>query len=175
MLRVMLLRHAKSDWGDPALGDHARTLNDRGRAAAARMGTYLVTHALTPDLVLCSTATRARQTWDIASAAFAVLPPTRHLDGIYMAAPAELLALLRQVPPTVRTLLLVGHNPGLEDLADWLVAAGDMAARQGLEEKYPTAGLAVIDFAVPDWQHLHPAGGRLDRFVTPRGIEEPIV
>jgi phosphohistidine phosphatase len=173
MLRLMLLRHAKSDWGDPALGDHARPLNERGRSAAALMGHYLAAHDLSPDLVLCSTATRARQTWDIVSTAFTDLPATRLLEGLYMASPADLIGIIRQAPADARRLLVVSHNPGLEDLADWLVAAGDIVARQDLEEKFPTAGLAVIDFAVADWAHIHPQGGRLDRFVTPRAIEAP--
>jgi phosphohistidine phosphatase len=173
MLRLMLMRHAKSDWGDPSLGDHARILTERGREAAGLMGHYLARHGLVPDLVLCSTAARARQTWDIAGQAFEPRRPLRHVDGLYMASPAEILSLVQAIPANVRTLAVVGHNPGLEDVAEWLVAAGDMAARQDLGEKFPTAALAVIDFAVTSWALAHPQGGRLDRFVTPRTIAEP--
>ena len=170
MRRLMLLRHAKSDWTRPGTRDHERALAPRGREAAPRIGAYMVHHGLTPDLVLCSTATRARQTWDLVAAAFSDAPPTVYEASLYEAGANALLDVVKQTKGGVHVLLLAGHNPGLHDLAQRLIAAGDTDARQRLSEKFPTGALAVIDFAVDDWRKLHPRSGRLDRFVVPRAL-----
>jgi len=91
-------------------------------------------------------------------------------DRLYDAGAQAILALVQETPPAVRTLLVIGHNPGLHDFARLLIASGDVEARERLNEGLPTAGLAVIDFAAKDWRKLHPHGGRLERFVTPRSL-----
>ena len=148
MRRLILLRHAKSSWADPGASDHDRPLNRRGQEAAPKIGTYLNRHRLIPDCVLCSTARRARETWDLVS--------------------AEIPA----APPEATALLLVGHNPGIQDAATLLIAAGDLDDRERLREKLPTGALVVIDFAITQWSKLHPHAGRLERFVVPRMLEE---
>lgn len=171
MRRLMLLRHAKSDWGTPGLRDHDRPLNARGRDAAPRMGAYMARHALVPDAVIASTAVRVRETLDLLMPAFDKPPKVVHEAKIYEAAPETLLKTIRDTARGAHSLLLVGHNPGIGELAELLIAAGDVETRQQLIEKYPTGALAVIDFAVDDWTKLHAKGGRLDRFVSPRTLE----
>jgi phosphohistidine phosphatase len=170
MRRLMLLRHAKSDWSKSGSRDHERTLAPRGREAAPRIGAYMAHHGLTPDLALCSTATRARETWDLVAAAFPERPPSVYEGRLYEAGANALLDVVKETKPDVHVLLLAGHNPGLHDLAQRLIASGDTDARQRLAEKFPTGALAVVDFAVDDWRKLRPRSGRLDRFVVPRAL-----
>lgn len=167
MKTLILLRHAKSDWADPELTDHDRPLAARGRDAAPRMGAWLKAHGSVPDLVLCSTATRARQTLALALAALGAEPETRFDRGLYLAGGAGVLARLRQAPDAAATVMVVGHNPDLEQLSRRLATTGDRAALDRLAEKYPTAGLAVIELPAGRWAEAGP-GGRLIAFETPR-------
>ena len=171
MRRLMLLRHAKSDWSAPGMRDHDRPLNPRGRESAPKMGAYMARHGLVPDLILASTAARVTETLDLLLPAFEKPPKVVTDRRVYEAEPDALLAVVKTTPRATHSLLMVGHNPGLGELASLLIAAGDVEARQRLIEKFPTAGLAVIDFATDDWGKLHPRGGRLDRFVVPRALE----
>ena len=167
----MLLRHAKSDWSAPGTRDHDRPLSTRGREAAPKMGAYMARHALAPDLIMASTAARVTETLSLLLPAFDKTPKVVTDRRIYEAEVDALLAVVKATPRATHSLLMVGHNPGLGDLAALLIAAGDVEARQRLIEKFPTAALAVIDFATDDWGKLHPHGGRLDRFVVPRALE----
>jgi phosphohistidine phosphatase len=171
MRRLMLLRHAKSDWTAPGKRDHDRTLNARGRESAPKMGAYMARHALVPDLIVASTAVRVSETLDLLLPAFEKAPKVVSERRVYEATPDTLLEIVKGTPQNAHSLLIVGHNPGMGELAALLIAAGDVEARQRLIEKFPTAGLAVIDFALDDWGAIHPRGGRLDRFVVPRALE----
>ena len=168
MRRLLLLRHAKSDWSEPGQRDRDRALAPRGQRAAPKIGAYMVRHRLTPDRVLCSTAKRTRETWDLIAAKFADPPLVTFEEQLYDAKPNDILAIIAAATPTHHTMLVIGHNPSLQAAASLLIAAGDIEARERLKEKLPTAGLAVIDFPFNDWSQLHPKSGRLDRFVTPR-------
>ena len=171
MRRLMLLRHAKSDRSLPGMRDHERPLAARGRTAACRIGAYIAHHSLAPDRTLCSTAVRTRDTWALLAQALQKPPPTTFEGRLYDATPAAILDVLRETATEIHCLLLVGHNPGMQDVARALIASGDVEARERLREKFPTAGLAVIDFALDDWNKLHARAGRLDRFVTPRLLD----
>jgi phosphohistidine phosphatase len=171
MRRLILLRHAKSDWSVAGRPDRDRELTLRGNDAAAKIGAYMARHALVPDLVLCSTAARARQTWALVAEAFAAPAKVTYDDRLYEVSAKAILEVVRASSPDVHALAVVGHNPGLHDLAKLLIASGDNELRQRLLEKFPTAGLAVIDFPVDEWGKLHPQSGRLDRFVAPRSLE----
>lgn len=170
MRRLILLRHTKSDW--PAgLVDRDRPLATRGRRAAPLMGRFLVDHGLIPDRVIVSTAARTVETWALASAGLMRLPAGDQDSRIYEA-PAWMLAnVIRETADAVETLLLVGHNPGLETLADELVADGPKVARLRLSRKYPTGGLAVIDCAIASWRDLAPRCGTLVSFTVPRDLD----
>jgi phosphohistidine phosphatase len=168
MRRLMLLRHAKSDHAR-GLADIDRPLAARGREAAPRMAAYLAAEGLVPDLALVSSSRRTRETWDLVGPALDAVE-ARFDPRIYEAPDSRLLEVLREVGPGVRTVLMIGHNPGFADLARSLVGYGDRYAFARLIEKYPTAALAVIDFDAEDWAAVAPRAGRLERFVTPKGI-----
>jgi phosphohistidine phosphatase len=173
MRRLMLLRHAKSDWSQTT-ADRGRPLNDRGRAVAPLMGAYLAHHALLPDRVVVSPARRTLETWELAArplAGSAAAPVVE--ERIYEASAETLLGVVRALPEACHLVLVVGHNPGMQELALQLIATGDADARRRLAEKYPTGGLTVIDFAVDDWAVVHPRSGRLDRFVVPKMLDAP--
>jgi len=171
MRRLLLLRHAKAERSQSGGRDHDRILAKRGREDAAAIGAYLVRHKLIPDQALVSTSARTRETWALVAKAFAKPPPVEFEDTIYEAEPEAILKAVRATERTVRTLLLVGHNPGMQQLAGMLIASGNVEARQQLLEEFPTAAFAMISFAVQDWENLHANGGRLEHFVTPHTLE----
>ena len=175
---LVLFRHAKSAW--PDVPDHERPLAGRGIRAAPAMGRWLRDAGLVPDLVLCSTARRARETWQFAQTGLAATPPVSFEDRIYGEDGTGLLALIREVPPATGTLLLIGHNPSIEDLALMLVsqgpapgAAGSEAASPGdlerMRAKFPTAAIAVLRPA-GTWHALAKGRARLTAFVTARDL-----
>lgn len=170
MRRLMLLRHAKSDRSAPGARDRDRPLDARGKSAAPRIGAYMTRHSLMPDHVLCSPARRTVDTWSLVAEAFAKPPVVDFDDRLYDASANTILDVVRETGAEIHSLLVIGHNPGLQDLAGLLIASGDLEARERLHEKFPTAALLVIDFAFDDWRKLHRRAGRLDRFVTPRSL-----
>lgn len=165
MKTLHLLRHAKSSWKFADLDDHDRPLNKRGRQAAAALAEQLRAGKVRPDLVLCSTALRARQTLDPLATALA--PRRIILDrALYSAAPHALLKYLRETPEEVRELLLIGHNPALHELALLVSDHAALARLPGAGDKFPTAALA--SFAVKDgWAALRPQSARLAAYVVP--------
>ena len=178
MRQLLLLRHAKSSWDDPSLPDHARPLNARGRRAAQAMSAAMRDLGLAPDVVLVSSARRTLQTLE-AIAPFPDSPMVEPMDDLYLAPWPRLLDLLRRAPETARSILLIGHNPGLQDLALALVGAGGMtgaaaAAARRLAEGFPTCALAEFSIATP-WHDLAEGGGRLVRFLAPADLPEMAV
>jgi phosphohistidine phosphatase len=169
MRRLMLLRHAKTERAEPGERDRDRKLMKRGRADAPMIGAFMAHHGLTPDLALVSPATRAQETWALAAAAFAKAPKMVTNDRIYNASSEALIGVIGETRKA-HTLLVVGHNPSLHDVAIQLIASGDTTARTQLSEKLPTSGLVVIDLPFDDWSLIHPHAGRLERFVSPRLI-----
>lgn len=169
MVTLSLFRHAKSSWDNPGLADFDRPLAPRGEKAAPRMGKYMAEHGLEPDLVLCSTAVRARQTVDLAASQWASSPPIVHEDGLYHAGSGEMLRLLTSVPEERVHAMLVGHNPGLQALAASIAGSGERPALDAMRAKFPTAALAVIDFD-GGWRNAGTGAGRLRLFVVPRDV-----
>jgi phosphohistidine phosphatase len=169
-MRLLLLRHAKSEKAEPGMADRERRLNARGQSDAATMGGYIARHGLAPDLAVVSTAQRTRETWERVAAALSMPPAPIYEERLYNAGRDAILTVTRQVGGIAHTLLVIGHNPGLHDLARTLIASGDVEWRERLNEGLPTAGLVVIEFAGENWRKLHAHGGRLERFVTPRSL-----
>jgi phosphohistidine phosphatase len=169
MRRLMLLRHAKTERAEPGERDRDRRLTKRGRADAPVIGAYMARHGLTPDLAMVSPARRAQETWTLLTAAFAKAPRVADDERIYNANVDSLFELIGEAR-AARSLLIVGHNPGLHDLAVQLIASGNVEPRQQVAEKLPTSGLVVIDLPFDDWSRVHPHAGRLERFVTPQLI-----
>ena len=169
-MRLMLLRHAKAEKAEPGMEDHARQLNSRGQSNAAAIGAYMARHDLIPDRVVVSTSQRTRETWEYLAAELGAAVPTTFERALYNAGAQTILAVVQRSDPKVRKLMVIGHNPGVHDIARFLIASGDVEAREQLNEGLPTSGLALIDFTTSDWRKLHAHGGRLERFVTPRSL-----
>jgi len=170
MLRLLLLRHAKSDWPRPGMPDRDRPLNARGREAVPRIAAHIFSHDLVPRRALVSTAVRSRETWKLMTPFFPRKPETIFERRLYESSPHAILSVIKETPASVKSLLVLGHNPGLQTLAMALIGSGENQAREDLAGKFPTAALAVIDFIVGPWSALRPGTGRLDRFVTPRAL-----
>lgn len=166
--RLILLRHAKSD--RPAgIRDLDRPLNPRGRRAAPLVGAYMAGEGLVPDHVLVSPSQRTRETWEAVAESLGH-PPHKVAQDIYEAPVESLLAVIRAAPDEARTLLVIGHNPGLQDLAVHLVGDGPKDLCRRLSAEFPTAALAVIDIPAEAWAGIGAGTGRLERFVRPRDI-----
>lgn len=163
--RLILTRHAKSSWDDPAQPDHDRPLNARGRRSARELGDWLASRGYEPEEVLCSTAERTRETWaGIAMAPLEVRPHIRYEPGLYHAAPEKMLEILRSA--SAPTVMMIGHNPGIAEFA------GMLPARAPLDpdfRRYPTAATLVVDFQIDDWSELAPAQGSVLDFVRMNG------
>ncbi|MEU3463644.1 histidine phosphatase family protein [Streptomyces sp. NPDC006733] len=168
--QLVVLRHAKSAWPE-GVPDHDRPLNRRGLRDAPAAGRWLAEAGIRPDLVLCSTARRTRRTWELAAAELPAPVPVRHEPRLYGAPEDELLALVRETPAGVRTLLLVGHNPGAQELVLRLAgeAAGTTLTRAAT--KFPTSATAVLTWSGP-WSVLRPGCALLADFAVPRGRPE---
>lgn len=165
MRRLMLLRHAKADRPE-GVSDHDRPLTMHGHKQSKEMGKYMAKQGLMPELAVVSTARRTRETWQLVQPAFVGEIALRDDARIYEASEDDIFRVITETDPLVRILLLVGHNPGFEQLAGSLVGTGRPAALARLQREFPTAGLAVIDFAVDDWAALSKHGGHLERLET---------
>ncbi|MDO5613609.1 MAG: histidine phosphatase family protein [Paracoccus sp. (in: a-proteobacteria)] len=159
--RLILTRHAKSSWDDPAMEDHDRPLNDRGRRSARALGDWLASRGYEPEEVLCSSARRTQETWErVALAAMEVRPLLRIEKGLYHASPDKMLSILRTA--TQPTVMMLGHNPGIAEFAAML------PARPPLDpdfRRYPTAATLVVDFQTDNWNDLRPGDGSVMDFV----------
>jgi phosphohistidine phosphatase len=176
MRRLMLLRHAKTENDAPSGQDQDRRLDDRGRLDAAAIGDWIGRHPPFPDLALVSPAVRAHQTWGIAREAMKHLAPqpqVEFLPELYGADPAQLLRTIRMASASdPQRLLVVGHNPGMHELALTLTGSGDAAAKKALEDNLPTAGLAIFDFATDDWNDVAFRRGKLVLFTSPKLLKQ---
>ncbi|MBV8094375.1 MAG: histidine phosphatase family protein [Acetobacteraceae bacterium] len=173
MRQLLLMRHAKSSWDDPNLPDHARPLNARGRRSAAAMRRAMRELALTPEIVLVSSARRALQTLE-ALEPWDETPLIEPMDTLYLATAPQMLRILQSVAETARSVMIIGHNPGIHDLAIVLADArktdADKIASR-VAERYPTGALAEFSVVRPWWQ-VGEGGARLVRFVAPRDLPE---
>jgi phosphohistidine phosphatase len=169
MRTVVLLRHLKSSRDDRGLADHDRPLAPRGHRAGARVREHIAAAAVSPQLVLCSSAVRAVETWDAVRAGLPGDVELEVVDGLYAAGAEALLERLNAVPDSVAAALLIAHNPGIGDLAVQLAGSGDGDAVARMAEKYPTGGLATLAFHGP-WSALAPGAADLREFVVPREL-----
>lgn len=159
--RVWLLRHAKSSWDDPGLDDHDRPLAPRGLKAAGRIARWTAENDVRPELVLCSTALRARATLEVVAGSLGA--PAVEIEGrLYHASAVELLERLREIPADLPGVLLIGHNPGLHDLACVLAPPGP--------EAFPTGALAELQLRIESWRDAHPGCAELVELVVPRSL-----
>lgn len=176
MRRLMLLRHAKTENDAPSGRDQDRRLDDRGRHDATEIGGWIGRHPPFPDLVLVSPAIRAHQTWDIAWEAMKDLgpePQVELLPELYGADPSLLLQTIRTASTSdPQQLMVIGHNPGMHELALALAGSGDAAGRNALADNLPTSGFALFDFAIDDWADVAFRRGKLVLFVSPKLLKQ---
>jgi len=180
MRRLMLLRHAKTENDAPSGQDQDRRLDDRGRLDAAAIGGWIGRHPPPPDTVLVSTAVRTQQTWEIVREAMrdaaegpAPEPQAEFIAELYGADPGQLLQIIRMAEAAdPRQLMVIGHNPGMHELALALAGSGDAAAKKALEDNLPTTGLAILDFAIEGWNEVAFRRGTLVRFTSPKLLRQ---
>lgn len=170
--KLIILRHAKSGWDDPVARDFDRPLNARGEKAARIMGTWMARNKIAPNYVIASPAVRVVQTIDTLVTGYGSRIEAQWERRIYLASSATLMDVLREVDTAHQTVLIVGHNPGLEDLVLDLVPEGeDPEFRDLVETKFPTAAIAELNLAITDWSALDRNQGRLERFTRPRDLD----
>jgi phosphohistidine phosphatase len=165
---LYLLRHAKSSWEDPTLADHDRPLAPRGRRASRVIADHLRRQRITPTLVLCSTSARTRETLEQIGAGLGDEIEVRIEEGLYTASASDLLDRLQEVDARVDSVMLIGHEPAIRELA--LMLAGSGVHLERLREKFPTAALASLAFQ-GSWRELTPGAAELVAFVKPRELE----
>lgn len=172
MKTVTLFRHAKSDWkGDPRIADIERPLAARGLKAAPRMGRAMHEAGVRPDVILCSPAARARQTLELAKAeAWDKVPKTRFPERLYPGEKPALLQILKGLPEDIAHAMIVGHNPGLQDLAVALAKPGGPEQRE-LAEAFPTGSVASFAFEIAAWKDLAEGAGELRLFLAPKKLK----
>jgi phosphohistidine phosphatase len=178
MRRLMLLRHAKTETDAPSGRDQDRRLDERGHKDAVELGAWMGRHPPFPDLVMVSPAIRAKQTWELVWEAMrdrVPLPQVEFLPELYSADPSQLLQSIRNACATdARQLMLVGHNPGMHELALALTGGGDAAARQALGGNLPTSGLAIFEFETDDWNDVAFRRGQLVVFISPKLLKQTL-
>ena len=166
MHTLYLLRHAKSSWVDQTLSDEDRPLAPRGRRDAKRIAQHLVRLGIEPELVLCSSALRTRETLELVRPALGATATVSLEAGLYAASSEVLLERIRAVPEPVDSVMLIAHNPGLQQLA--VVLASEGAELAQLEAKFPTAALATLTFQTTPWSRLSRADALLAAYVVPK-------
>lgn len=171
MRTLLLLRHAKSSWVDPALADHDRPLSPRGAQAARRIAAHLLSEGIRPELVLCSSARRARDTLEALRPVLGESADVRTASELYGAGAGEIMQRLRVVDPHAASAMIVGHNPGLHDLVIDLAGDGDETAMRQLRTKFPTGALATLDVSAP-WAALEAGQAYLRRLVVRRDLPD---
>jgi phosphohistidine phosphatase len=170
--KLIILRHAKSGWDDPVARDFDRPLNARGDKAAQMMGVWMARNKVAPDHVIASPAVRVVETIDKLAAGFGTRIEVQWERRIYLASSATLMDVLREVDDQYQTVLIVGHNPGLEDLVLDMVPEGvDPERRALVEAKFPTAALAELTLSIDSWSAIDRNIARFDRFTRPRDLD----
>ena len=168
---LILFRHAKSSWAGN-LEDHERPLAERGQKAAPVMARWLAANGFKPSVALVSTSRRTQETWALVAPELGKVV-RRDVAEIYEAPAGRILDAIHGVEPSVETLIIIGHNPGMEDLARWLMAddGGERGAQ--MRRKFPTAAIAIMEIPVDDWTEVLPHKARLADFVTPKTLTSP--
>ena len=171
MLTLTMLRHAKSSWGDPLLRDNDRPLNTRGKSQAQQMGDHLSQQGIDPDLIICSSAKRARQTLKQVSKNWQTDANIIFEDRLYLASTSAILSLLVEHANDANHIMIIGHNPGFHMLASSLANMGDAHDLETLSQRYPTGTLCVIKSKAKQWQNIDNGTGELAIFTTPKSLK----
>jgi phosphohistidine phosphatase len=174
MKTLYLMRHAKAGSGAGPRRDHGRALSQRGRETTPLVGAYMAAQGMTPDHILCSDATRTQETLALLIPEIGAESVVEIRPDLYLATTIELTKALHNLPEGARSALLVGHNPGMEDLVLSLVSPTGLQSLAQRRFQFPTAALAAITFDVDSWENINPRAGDLVDFVLPRDLEPPV-
>ena len=172
MKDLLLLRHAKSGWDNPELADADRPLSKRGRKAGVRLAGWFQTRKCRPSLILCSSARRTRETLDLLLPAWPKPPEIRYLERLYLAEPDELMACVQEVSDATPSVLLIGHNPGLQEMALLLLPESQADIRARIDAKFPTGALIRLSSRARSWSRLVPGKLKLVEYVTPAELQD---
>lgn len=170
MLRLLLLRHAKSDWSTGGRGDFDRPLSERGRVAAARMGAHIASRKLVPAAILCSPALRARETLALLLPYFSREMDVKLIQDLYDSSEGDYCRLINELGHGDGPLMVIGHNPAIQETAIALTGEGNLELAEEINLKYPTGALAVIDFDAAKWLDIARSSGRLAAFFRPKTL-----
>ena len=170
MLTLSIVRHAKSSWGDPSLRDIERPLNDRGRSQALNLGVFLAENMIDPDLIICSSAKRARQTLKYLQKNWNSDAEVIEENQLYLASVNTIIKLLDELGEKASHIMIIGHNPGLHMLAEQLASNGNEDDLALLQEKYPTGTLCMIKSSADKWKKIGKAAGKLVYLATPKQL-----
>lgn len=171
MKKLILLRHAKSGWDDPVPRDFDRPLNAKGRRAARAIGAFAQQAGIRFDTIVASPAVRVAETLSEFGDGYGKMPEPDYDRRVYLASAQTLLEVIQGLDDSAQAVLMVGHNPGLEDLVFLLVPEGEDDAREQVEEKYPTASIAEISLGIDGWSNAEVGSGTLERFTRPRDLD----
>jgi len=173
MRTVFLLRHAKSDWSEAVLKDHDRPLNERGRDAAPKMAAYMRSKRYRPEVVLCSTARRTVETYDLVKGVLGEAK-VKFEEGLYLAEERQLWERLRWIDDGVQSVMFIGHNPGIEQFANALTASpkreSEEKMHKRMRDKFSTCALAVVKLPIEAWREAKSGTGRLQDFMRPKDL-----
>jgi phosphohistidine phosphatase len=169
---IYLLRHAKAAAGDAAMSDADRPLNEQGHVACAIIGNIIKKQNIKPDLVLCSTAKRTHETWELVAGTSGINSPVQYSKKLYLASAGEIIRQIHALDDTISSVLFVGHNPGIHECVIRLCAYAAPPAAKKIELKYPTGALAIIECDTPRWGAVAAENGFLKEFFTPKGMLE---
>ena len=170
MKTIFLLRHAKSSWDDPRLNDLDRPLASRGIKSSKKIGKYLKKNKLTPDIVYCSSATRAKQTWELVNRIVEKKKNVKYINKLYMANSSDFMDVIKKTDNDFKSLMLVSHNPGIESIAIELSKNENNKFHQIINIKYPTGALAIIKFNLSDWGKINYKKGEIYEFIKPKEL-----
>jgi phosphohistidine phosphatase len=170
MKQLAILRHAKSDWGNPGQTDFERPLNKRGRKAAKKVGRALKAGGFACDQIVSSPATRARETVERFEIGYESLPPVRYEPNLYMCSTGSLISVINALPDDAETVMIVGHNPGFHDIVLRMTKENGNGLREKVGANYPTGAFALIQFPADSWAEVEPASGEIKQVIFPREI-----
>ena len=173
MKQLAILRHAKSDWGNPGQTDFERPLNKRGRKAAKKVGRALKAQGFACDRIICSPATRARETVERFEKGYESLPPVSFEPKLYMCATGTLIDVINGLPDDAGTVMIVGHNPGFHDIVLRMTRANGNGLREKVGANYPTGAFALIEFPAERWAQVEPSTGEIRQVIFPRELRRP--
>ena len=170
MKTIFLLRHAKSSWDNLNLDDFDRPLSNKGIKASKKIGNYLKTNKFVPDIIYCSTAKIAKQTWELTNIIIKKKKNILYKDNLYMANLSEFMKIIKKTKNKFKNLMIVSHNPGIESLAIELSKNENNKFHQIINIKYPTGALAVIKFNLNDWGKINYKKGEIYEFIKPKEL-----